>query len=110
MDSNKKMDLVVVYMTKVHQKVIVPEQYINGYNQEFVKHLKNKGNNAGRDHLIFWSSEIVEGEFYPDPDQNAKETTSFPPQKNGWYLGRTLYFTGKTKLVQTIKIRFHFIS
>lgn len=95
MDSNKKFDFVVAYLTMAKQKVIVPEQYINGYSQSFVKHLKNKGNNASRDHLIFWSNEIVEGQFYPDPDKNATELTSFPPEKTGWYRGRTLYFTGK---------------
>lgn len=94
-EPNNKMDLVVVYLTKVREKVIVPETYINGYNNSFVKHLKNKGNNAGRDHLIFWSNEIVEGEFYPEPDQNAEELENFPPEKSGWYIGRTLYFTGK---------------
>lgn len=93
--SNAKIDFVVAYLTEVKQKVIVPESYINGYSQSFVKHLKNKGNNASRNHLIFWSNEIKEGEFYPDPDQTSKSLNFFPPQKNGWYIGRTLWFTGK---------------
>lgn len=96
MESNKKLDLVVAYLKTVRQKVIVPETYINGYNTSFLKHLKNVGNNASRDHLIFWSNEIVEGEFYPEPDQNTKKMETFPPEKSGWYVGRTLYFTGKS--------------
>lgn len=98
--SNKKMDLVVVLLKSVQKKIIVPEYYINGYNQSFLKLLKNKGNNAGRDHLIYWSNDVVEGEFYPDPDQNAEELTHFPPQKDGWYRGRTLWFTGNIQFIQ----------
>lgn len=94
-ESSEKKDFVVVYLTAVRQKIIVPETYINGYNKSFLKHLKNKGNNASRDHLIFWSKKVVEGEFYPEPDQNAKEMLVFPPDESGWYLGRTLWFTGK---------------
>lgn len=95
-ESNEKMDLVVVLLKTVQQKVIVPEHYINGYNQSYLKHLKNKGNYACRDHLIFWSKDIVEGEYYPNVDPNAKELAIFPPEKCGWYRGRTLWFTGKT--------------
>lgn len=93
------MDYVVVYLTEVRKKVIVPENYINGYNQDFLRHLKNKGNNASRNHLIFWSNEIVEGAFYPEPDKKANELKIFPPEKNGWYIGRTLYFTGKNWVI-----------
>lgn len=99
MNSEEKMDLVVVLLINERKKVIVPENYINGYNKEYLKHLKNKGNNPSRDHLVFWSNEIIEGEFYPDPDQNAKEMTTFPPEKNGWYRGRTLFFTGKPRII-----------
>lgn len=52
-ESNEKLDLVVVYLTTVREKVIVPEKYINGYDKGFLKHLKNVGNNSCRDHLIF---------------------------------------------------------
>lgn len=94
-ESNEKLDLVVVYLTTVREKVIVPEKYINGYDKGFLKHLKNVGNNSCRDHLIFWSKDIVEGKFYPDADQSAPKMETFPPGKCGWYLGRTLYFTGE---------------
>lgn len=52
------MDLVVVYLTNVHEHVIVPEHYIYDLN---VKSLKNKGKNPCRDYLVYWSDECVEG-------------------------------------------------
>lgn len=89
------MNFVLVYLREVREYVIVPETYINGYGPAFLNSLKNKGNNSSRDQLIFYSDQCVEGENYPEPDQNAALSETFPPNGNAWYHGRTILFTGK---------------
>lgn len=89
------MDLVLVYLREVKEYVIVPETYINGYGPDFLKGLKNQGNNCNRDHLVFYSDQCVEGHTYPEPDPNAKISETFPPIGSSWYNGRTILFTGK---------------
>lgn len=86
------MDLVVTYLKDVKRYVIVPENYIYGFN---LKSLKNLGNNSCRDQLVFWSDECIEGLYYPEPNANANKLRYFPPGiDGGWYHGRTIYFTG----------------
>lgn len=85
------MDLVVVYLTNVHEHVIVPEHYIYDLN---VKSLKNKGKNPCRDYLVYWSDECVEGEHYPEPNSDATISMNFPAGSGAWFHGRTVYFTG----------------
>lgn len=85
------MNLVLVFLTKVREHVIIPEHYIYGFN---VKALKNFGNNASRDQLIYWSDECIEGEKYPEPNFNAEISDVFPAKSGAWYHARTIYFTG----------------
>lgn len=87
------MNLVVVFLTKVRVHIIVPERYVHGLS---IKSVKNLGKNSCRDYLIYWSDECIEGENYPEPNLNAKESSTFPTAQGGaWYHGRLIYFTGK---------------
>lgn len=85
------MNLVVAYLTKVREHIIVPERYIHGFN---VKALKNFGNNSCRDQLIYWSDECIEGQHYPDPNPDAIIADSWPAGNGTWYHARTIYYTG----------------
>lgn len=85
------MDLVVVYLTKVREHIIIPEKYIYGFN---IKALKNYGRNQSRDQLIYWSNECIEGEHYPDPDENAVVSENWPAETGSWFHGRTIFYTG----------------
>lgn len=90
------MDLVVVFLKDVKEHKIVPESYVHDL---CVSALKNRGNNACQNRLIFWSGECIEGLRYPNPNKNAKKSDTFPTGVGGaWYLGRTLFFTGNYKL------------
>lgn len=86
------MNLVVVFLTNVKKHIIVPENYVYGLS---IKAVKNHGKNSCRDYLIYWADECIEGEFYPDPNSNAVESSIFPVQGGAWYHGRLIYFTGK---------------
>lgn len=90
------MNLVLVYLREVKEHVIVPETYINGFDGTFLNSLKNNGNNPGRDLLIFWSKDCIEGKIYPEPDKNAGISKTFPPEDGAWYKGRTIYYTGES--------------
>lgn len=86
------MDLVVVYLTKVREHVIIPEHYIFDFN---IKALKNFGRNACRDQLVYWSDECIEGQHYPAPKEDATVSETWPAGTGAWYHARTIHFTGK---------------
>lgn len=86
------MNLVVVFLTKVRKHIIIPEEYILGFN---VNALKNFGNNSCRDQLVFWSDECIEGELYPEPNPDASISENWPAGSGAWYHARTIYYTGK---------------
>lgn len=86
------MNLVVVYLTKVREHIIIPENYIYGFN---LKSLKNFGKNACRDQLVYWSDDCVEGFDYPDPKEDAIISENWPAGSGAWYHARTIYYTGK---------------
>lgn len=87
------MDYVVVYLTHIKTSVVVPEHYIYDLN---LKALKNRGNNACRDHLVYWSNNCIQCEFYPEPNLNAVKTKVYSTADEGaWYHARTIYFTGQ---------------
>lgn len=86
------MDLVVVYLSDVAKHIIVPESYIYGLD---LKQLKNRGKNMSRSHLVYWSDDCIEGELYPEPNENAPKSQTFPAGNGAWYFGRTIHFTGK---------------
>lgn len=69
------MDLVVVFLKDVKEHKIVPESYVHDL---CVSALKNRGNNACQNRLIFWSDECIEGLRYPNPNKNAKKSDTFP--------------------------------
>lgn len=86
------MDLVVVFLTDVGKHIIVPEEYVYGLD---LKQLKNRGKNMSRDHLVYWSDDCIEGERYPEPNETAPKSKTFPaPAGGAWYFGRTIHFTG----------------
>lgn len=85
------MNLVVVFLSEVREYIIVPENYIFGLN---IKDVKNLGKNSSRDYLVYFSDDCVEGTFYPDPIQNATESSQFPAGSGSWYRGRIIHFTG----------------
>lgn len=86
------MFFVVIYLREAKVHIIAPENYIYGLD---MKQLKNRGNNMCVDRLIFWSDDCVESKFYPEPDTNAPQSTTFPAGKGAWYRGNTIYYTGK---------------
>lgn len=88
------MNLVVAYLTKVREHIIIPERYIYGLN---MKALKNFGNNSSRDQLVYWADECVEGQNYPEPHPDADISENWPAGTGAWYHARTIYFTGKHK-------------
>lgn len=94
------MNLVVVYLTKVREHVIIPENYIHGFN---LKALKNFGKNACRDQLVYWSDECIEGENYPDPKEDAIVSETWPAGSGAWYHARTIYYTDD--IVEAKKIK-----
>lgn len=87
------MDLVVVYLTDVRKHVIVPENYIYGFD---LKKLKNRGKNMSQNQLVFWSDSCIECEVYPTPNEDAPKLKTFPPGDGAWYYGRTIHYTGNT--------------
>lgn len=103
------MNLVVAYLSKVKEHIIVPESYIYGFN---LKALKNYGKNSCRDQLVYWSDECEEGEYYPKPKVGACVTDSWPAGDGAWFHARTIYYTGMyyntTKIFKVLKKCFHF--
>lgn len=89
------MNLVVVYLSKVREHIIIPEKYIHGFNDKFLQALKNYGRNPCRDQLVYWSDECVEGVHYPEPIKNAAVSEKWPAGNGAWYHSHTIWFTGK---------------
>lgn len=83
------MDLVVVYLTEAKKYVIVLEKHVYDLN---MKKVKNYGVNTVQDHLVYWSSACVEGEYYPEANIDAGISSEFLPDGESWYKGRTLYY------------------
>lgn len=94
------MNLVVVFLTKIGEHFIVPESYI--YDLD-MKQLKNRGKNSCRDYLVYWADDIIECEFYPEPNKDAVVMYSFPAGRGGWFTGRTVYFSGDILYKSTYK-------
>lgn len=58
------MDLVVVFLVDIGKHVIVPEKYVYDLN---ISQLKNRGKNASRNFLVYYTDDCVECVYYPDP-------------------------------------------
>lgn len=86
------MDLVVVYLCDIGKHVIVPEEYIHDLN---VSQLKNRGKNASRNFLVYYTDDCIECEYYPDPISDAIVMNEFPAGHGGWFHGRTIFYTSK---------------
>lgn len=85
------MNLVLVFLSKIRNYIIVPENYIYGLN---IGDVKNRGKNSCRDYLIYWTDNCIEGIFYPEPCPNAIQSSTFPAGNGAWYHGRIIHFTG----------------
>lgn len=82
----------MVYLCDIEKHVIVPEKYIHDLN---VSQLKNRGKNASRNFLVYFTDDAIECEQYPDPISDAIVMTEFPAGRGDWFYGRTISFTGK---------------
>lgn len=85
------MDLVVVYLIDIGKHVIFPEKYVRDLN---IPSLNNRGKNASRNFLVYFTDDCTECVHYPDPVQGAQILKEFPAGHGGWFYGRTIYFTG----------------
>lgn len=86
------MDLVVVFLVDIGKHVIVPEKYVYDLN---ISQLKNRGKNASRNFLVYYTDDCVECVYYPDPISDAIKMKEFPAGRGAWFYGRTVFFTGK---------------
>lgn len=85
------MNYVVVFLKKVREHIIIPESYIYGFN---LKALKNCGKNSCRDYLVYWSEDCIEGEYYPEPKEDAIVSENWPVSIGVWCKARTIFYTG----------------
>lgn len=100
---------VVVYIKSAKKFVIVPENWIFDINQEL---LKNKGVNANRDILVFWSlngliDDKPNGQY---PPNFCLEKTQVFPLPSGvhetCFIARSIRYFGKKKLY----VKFNYCS
>lgn len=102
--AQKKIELVVVFLTDVKEFIIVPENYILGLD---INAVKNMGKNSCRDHLIYWSDQCVEGDFYPEPKKSAVVSKTFPANDGAWFHGRTVHYTGKFDILKIMRLHIY---
>lgn len=88
---------VVVFLTKVKKRIVIPEQWIFDLNQQS---LKNYGVNSNRNVLIFWSNSAKDADNRPDvsyaPNFTAPFSNAYPPlHDQACYLARLYFYRGE---------------
>lgn len=90
---------VLIYLSGIKKRVIVPEEWIFDQNEEY---LKNNGVNRNRDVLVYWSNVGVDANDCPNgnylPNFHAERANVHPPTNDiieACYIGRTLHYFGE---------------
>lgn len=88
---------VVVVITNLKKRIVIPEQWIYDVNEQS---LKNYGVNSNRNVLIFWSNSALDSNNRPDatykPNFSAPNSEEYPPLNDeACYLARIYSYRGE---------------
>lgn len=88
--------LAVVYLMEVKKNIIIPQQWIFGFDQEI---LNNTGKASYQNRRIFWSNRGVSADGIPDgtikPNFHLAISKIFPPGNAACYIARVRRYCGK---------------